>query len=228
MLIPAILLLQLTASPVDVREAERLVHASINDYDHGFFDKALHEAEDAYRLDPLPLILFNIGQCHRALEHWEKAAFYFHRYLQKLPEAPNRSLVEKSLITIDYKLKAQQLPAPPPVAASPPPSAAAPAPKAAVESPATGVAQSRVAPARSHALAWTLVAAGSAAAVVALVGLGEVLDFNSANSTYQASPTLANYQSATAASGRATLWAPVAIACGIGAALLGGGVAIAW
>jgi len=90
------------------------------------------------------------------------------------------------------------------------------------------VTQAPDAPGRSHTLAWTLLVAGSAAAVVALVGLGEVLDFDSANSGYQTSPTLANYRTATAASGRASLWAPVGIACGVGAALLGGGVAIAW
>src|SRR5208282_1727037 len=73
LLLHAILLLQLLATPPEAHDAEALVHASMRDYDLGYFEQALREAEQAYRLYPLPQILFNIGQCHRALEHWERA-----------------------------------------------------------------------------------------------------------------------------------------------------------
>ncbi len=234
MLIPAILWLQLAAPPAQQREAERLVHASIGDYDLGAFERALQEAEEAYRLDQLPQILFNIGQCHRALKHWEKAGFFFRRYLEKLPHAANRIAVEDLITQVDYRLKLEQLPSPAPPASAPAPvlsASATPSTTAAASSEAPPSSAHEVAPApprRSHALAGTLIAAGSAAAVVALVGLGEVVDFDSVNSTFQVSPTLANYNAARAASGRAALWAPTAIACGIGAALLGAGVAVAW
>jgi tetratricopeptide (TPR) repeat protein len=111
-LLHAILLLQLAVTPPEANEAEKLVHASIQDYDLGSFDKALDEAEQAYRLDPLPQILFNIAQCHRALKHWEQAAFFYRRYLLKLPAAPNRRTVDDLLTEATYRAKAAQLPAP--------------------------------------------------------------------------------------------------------------------
>ncbi len=88
----------LVASPAiprgDVREAERLVHESMRDYDLGYFERSLAEAEQAYRLDPLPQLLFNIGQLHRALKHWDKAVYFWGRYLAKMPGARNRAQVE--------------------------------------------------------------------------------------------------------------------------------------
>ena len=60
-------------SPKDSKEAERLVKQSIVEYNVGDFDAALADVTKAYKLRPAPALLFNIGQCHRALHNWEKA-----------------------------------------------------------------------------------------------------------------------------------------------------------
>jgi hypothetical protein len=104
----ALLLLQLAVTPPQAREAEKLVHASMRDYDLGYFEQALWEAEEGYRVDPLPEILFNIGQCHRMLKHWERATFFFQRYLWKLPDAANRPLAEKLLADVMQHLDAAE------------------------------------------------------------------------------------------------------------------------
>jgi tetratricopeptide (TPR) repeat protein len=183
-LLSAILLLNLVAvTPPEARQAEELVHACMRDYDLGEFDQALREAVEAYRIDPLPAILFNIGQCHRALGHWDKAVFFFQRYLSKLPAAPNRKNVEELLAASRRQLKEQQRrPAPAQPASqsvvvvsprpllpaatrpAPPPPKTESAPPAAVST--AGEVEAR--PARSNA-PWWLVGTG---ALVAVVGGG--------------------------------------------------------
>ncbi len=199
----AILLLQLVAMPPpapSTAEAARLVHDSINDFELGAFEKALHEAEEAYRLAPLPQILFNIGQCHKALKHWEKAAYYYQRYLAKVPSAPNRAAVEDFITEVTYRLKAEQLPvAPPPPAPAPPsaeispppapPAPAAPIPVLVVSSaPLSTTTPEAVPPAavevapephHSHTAAWILGSVAVACVAVAVVSIVEVESFES-------------------------------------------------
>jgi tetratricopeptide (TPR) repeat protein len=195
-LLHAILLLQLTLAPPEAKEAEKLVHASIRDFDLGSFDEALDEAERAYRLDPLPQILFNIAQCHRALKHWEKAAFFYERYLSRLPEAANRRTVEDMLTEATYRAKAEHMPAPqvaPPVpavvvVAAPPTTQARRdegVPAAAVE---PGLDKS-IEPSRSHAAAYVLGSAAVASLAVAIIGIVYVENFETVLGRLNATPT---------------------------------------
>ncbi len=50
-------------------------------YNVGDFEVALTAYSEAYQLKPLPGFLFNIAQCHRQLGHYERAAFFYKRYL---------------------------------------------------------------------------------------------------------------------------------------------------
>lgn len=50
-------------------------------YDVGEFQKALDLFTDAYKTKALPGFLFNIAQCHRQLQAFERAAFFYGRYL---------------------------------------------------------------------------------------------------------------------------------------------------
>jgi tetratricopeptide (TPR) repeat protein len=188
-LLYTILLLHLAAPSPEAQQAEEFVHSSIRDFDRGDFERALHEAEEAYRLYPLAQILFNIGQCQRALKHWDKAAFYYGRYIQKLPNAPNRATVEELQAEVEYRAKAEALqkpPAekpPPPLAAAPPrladppppatPDSSSGVPSAALESPAPSPAEAS----HSHAAAYTLGSIALASAVVMVIGIVEVESF---------------------------------------------------
>ena len=61
----------------------------------GKFDQALVEFEAAYEAKPLPKLLFNIGQAHRNLDHYDQAICAFRKYLREVPDADNREAVEK-------------------------------------------------------------------------------------------------------------------------------------
>jgi tetratricopeptide (TPR) repeat protein len=74
-------------------------------YDTGKFEQALKGYSSAYDLKPLPGFLFNIGQCHRQLGNWERARFFYRRYLDLSPKRPkNATQVETLLAQVDAKL----------------------------------------------------------------------------------------------------------------------------
>jgi tetratricopeptide (TPR) repeat protein len=61
----------------------------------GEFEKALDLYSRAYKTKQLPAFLFNIAQCHRYLEQWERALFFYNRYLSLRPNSPHRAMVER-------------------------------------------------------------------------------------------------------------------------------------
>ncbi|MGQ0504254.1 MAG: hypothetical protein ACT4TC_02965 [Myxococcaceae bacterium] len=85
---------QQTASPHEEEVRAGLKRAQ-QAYDLARFEAALNEYTQAYRLDPLPALLFNMAQCHRQLANYERAAFFYRRYLDLSPKRPqNAELVE--------------------------------------------------------------------------------------------------------------------------------------
>ena len=73
----------------------------------GKFDQALVEFEAAYEAKPLPKLLFNIGQAHRNLDHYDQAIFAFRKYLREVPDADNREAVEKLIDDLEAKRAAE-------------------------------------------------------------------------------------------------------------------------
>jgi tetratricopeptide (TPR) repeat protein len=78
-------------------DARPHVVAADTAYKLGKFDVALAEYSKAYELFPAPPILFNLGQCHMNLKHWDRAIFFYEGYLRARPDASNRALVEDRL-----------------------------------------------------------------------------------------------------------------------------------
>ena len=65
-------------------------------YDVGEFERALTLYSDAYKLKSLPGFLFNIAQCHRQLGNFERASFFFGRFIDNSkPAAPNIELARE-------------------------------------------------------------------------------------------------------------------------------------
>lgn len=92
--------LSLAAAPVQARnqDARAKFERAQRAYHVGSFEEALALYEEAYRLDPRPPFLFNIGQCHRQMGNWERAICFFNQYLDahaKTKKAPpkNHALV---------------------------------------------------------------------------------------------------------------------------------------
>jgi len=145
------------------------------------YDEALAEYEKAFEARALPGLLFNIGQCHRQLHHWEKAAYFYRTYLERQPGARNRALVESLIAEMDQHQRAESAAAASPATAPPPvrAPAAATAPSVASAPVPAGADLARpiaVAPRSSRAPLyrrwWVWAGAGAAVVVAGAIGLG--------------------------------------------------------
>jgi tetratricopeptide (TPR) repeat protein len=73
------------------------------------FEGALKLYTQAYEADPLPGFLFDIGQCHRQLCHYERAIFFYHRFLiESHTRPPNADEVEEFIAGLEKKQKAKE------------------------------------------------------------------------------------------------------------------------
>src|SRR4029077_11428061 len=70
----------------------------------GRFSEALADYQSAYEAQPLPEFLFNIAQCYRNMQSYERARFFFRRYLALDPHTPNRRLVEDLIAEMTREL----------------------------------------------------------------------------------------------------------------------------
>ncbi|HUB07054.1 MAG TPA: tetratricopeptide repeat protein [Myxococcales bacterium] len=173
---PALLALTLAqprVSPAAEREAKELARRSQLEFDLDHAAAALRDIERAYLLDPLPGFLFNLGQCHRKLGHWEQAETSYRNYLHYRPEAPNREIVLQLIEEVHRRRVQASAPA---VVVVP-----VPAPRVTPPRPVAPIVwdQAPPKPHRSHALAWTLVGVGLAAAIVSAVGAAQVQQYQS-------------------------------------------------
>jgi tetratricopeptide (TPR) repeat protein len=67
---------------------------------------AISEFEDAYRLQPDPAFLYNLGQAHRLAGHDERALYFYRTYLRAAPEADNRAEVESRISDLEPRVAA--------------------------------------------------------------------------------------------------------------------------
>ena len=94
--------------------AKALFQKAQTAYDVGEFDRALDLFTEAYKAKNLAAILFNIAQCHRQKGGYERAAFFFQRFIDKAdPKAANLDLARELLEEMKKKRDAA------PVAARP-------------------------------------------------------------------------------------------------------------
>jgi tetratricopeptide (TPR) repeat protein len=91
-----------------LEDARKLTSQAMVEYNVGRFEQALDLYTKAYERLPKPALLFDLGQCHRQLGHYERALFFFHGYLREQPDAPNRALAEKLLDDSQRQLDAQR------------------------------------------------------------------------------------------------------------------------
>lgn len=78
-------------------------------YNLAEFGEALKLYSRAYELFPHPGFLFNIGQCHRNLGNYDKAVFFYMRYLASAESVPNRKMVENLIKESEKKQKVAAL-----------------------------------------------------------------------------------------------------------------------
>ena len=101
----------LAAHAPEFAQAKAAFRAAQKHYDLGEFQKALNSYSDAYQLNPLPAFLFNMAQCHRQLGNYERAAFYYARFLEAAPsDSANTRLARDLLKDMRAKQRAQAQP----------------------------------------------------------------------------------------------------------------------
>lgn len=168
-LFAALMLPAIPAFAEDRAAARRLFADGERAFAEARWDAALDAYTAAYEAAPLPGFLFNIGQCHRKLEHWEEAADFFRRYLAALPDAPNFEDAEDLLHEVEAQLS-EAAPLPPP---APPPTAPPPTPPPAAPPSSSGFSLRPV--------TWISFGAGLALSAVAV---GFALDLSAAQSAF--------------------------------------------
>ena len=148
-------------APSDEARARALAERGFRDYDAGRYAEAIEAFEEAYRLSPVPGLLFNIARAyqHQGPEHCAAALEHYRRYLATDPDAANRASVEARIDEIEPCAEPRAPPAeshtqPAPVRSTSSPNAVA-APRPSAER----------ASASSPILGWTSLAVG-------VVGLG--------------------------------------------------------
>jgi tetratricopeptide (TPR) repeat protein len=88
------------AAQVHARKANSLAAA-------GKCKQAIPEYNAAYRTLKDPALLFNRAECLRKLGETKQALYDYRRFLEELPAAPNRKLVESRIAALDPAAKVE-------------------------------------------------------------------------------------------------------------------------
>jgi tetratricopeptide (TPR) repeat protein len=124
--------------------------------DAGDYREAIVEYQAAYAIEPLPELLFNIGQCYRLLDDPQDAILYYERYLQIVGNEGASAEARAHVQALRARLAAP--PAPPPLTPAP--------------APAREASRSRV---------WPWLGAGALVAGLTVVGVGVWYGFEAEN-----------------------------------------------
>ena len=92
----------------DVEKAKKLFTAATVYYNDKDYEKALSGYQDAYKVAPLPVILFNIAQCNRFLGHTQEAIDGYQKFLRDDPATPYRKEVEDKIKALEELLAKEQ------------------------------------------------------------------------------------------------------------------------
>lgn len=71
------------------------------------FSRALKLFDHAFKLDPSPILLYNIARCHEEMGTLEPAIRNFELYLARAPDAPDRNDVERRIRVMEAIKKRQ-------------------------------------------------------------------------------------------------------------------------
>jgi hypothetical protein len=73
-------------------------------YTQGRYNKAIEEFEEAYRLDPRPLLLFNIAQAYEKLGQLKKTVDYLKRFLEAEPDTDERTTLLNKIANLEARI----------------------------------------------------------------------------------------------------------------------------
>lgn len=144
-------------------------------YRDGEYEKAIALFEEAYAIQPIPNLLFNIARVYEKLENWAQAEKYYREFI-KSPEA-EASAREAALERVDSLKQLQQV-------ASQPETPPEPDVPAEPEEPAVVAQPTQPPPKKSSPLPWILIGTGGGLAltggVFGILAAGKQSTFNNA------------------------------------------------
>jgi tetratricopeptide (TPR) repeat protein len=155
------------------------------------FEAALAEYKKGILIEDAAIFLYNIGQCHRKLEHWADAVWVYQRFLDRAKPEPAlvarvEGLISEAQNHVDEEKRAQagqtpsSRPSSAPVASTPSPAPGNEAPRAPV--PSTRLVRGD--PWYNDGVGWALTGGGAIG-----LGLGGLLLFSAADLENQADAT---------------------------------------
>jgi tetratricopeptide (TPR) repeat protein len=97
-----------TAEDRDRQAARTATRQATAAYNLGHYDEAASLYEEAYRLVPDPILLYNLGQSYRQANKLDKSLTAYRSYLRTAPEeAPNRGRVENWVRELEQTMSLQ-------------------------------------------------------------------------------------------------------------------------
>ncbi len=102
-----------SAQPRNKKLFDAYKGAAVVLYEEQKYDEAIAQFEKAFATIPDPKIWFNLGQCHRLLNHTEQALLYYEKFLQALPSIQDLPENKKAAVATEVrqwveKLKAEK------------------------------------------------------------------------------------------------------------------------
>ncbi len=93
-----------SASALDIKKAKGYYDQAEKAYDKSEFSRALKLYEKAFDLSQKYEMYFNIAQCHRYLKNFDKAIFFYKRFLAKFPTSVYKDEVVKQIAAMEKAL----------------------------------------------------------------------------------------------------------------------------
>lgn len=81
--------------------AQAAYRAGVEHFKASRFEDAIREFNKAYRLDPNPVLVFNMARAFEETRQYSSAIEFYRRYLAMAPESPDRQAVEDSIRTLE-------------------------------------------------------------------------------------------------------------------------------
>jgi tetratricopeptide (TPR) repeat protein len=91
---------QQAAPSANKSRAEELFNKSAETYRQGDFKQTIELLDEAYALDPQPVLLYNRARAQEGLGNVDEAISGYERFLAEDPNAPDRGAIEQRLATL--------------------------------------------------------------------------------------------------------------------------------
>lgn len=86
-----------------------LIDSAKRDYDVGNFERSLEGFQRAYDIYPHPDILYRMGLCYERLGEDAAAVRHYREFLEKVPDAPERPRIEKTIDIIESRISRSEI-----------------------------------------------------------------------------------------------------------------------